>query len=130
MNIAPAVYDLLRNDATVSGIVGTRIYPDQVPQNAPYPALVHYKTDVEQAAFKSGPTTNYKIRWQVDVYSEKYGQSADLAAAIKNVLDLYSGTVQSINIQKCYFQSQSDDTFIEELEAYATQISFLFRVVA
>lgn len=129
MNIAPAVYDLLSNDVTISGIVSSRIYPDQVPQNAPYPALVHYKTDVEQNAIKSGPTENYKIRWQVDIYSGQYGESADLAAAIKAKLDKYSGTVQGISIQSCYFQSQSDDTFIEELEAYATQLSFLFRVV-
>ena len=130
MNIAPAVYDLLKNDATISGIVSTRIYPDQIPQNVPYPALVHYKTDVEQNAVKSGgPTKNYKVRWQVDIYTAEYGQSATLAEAIKNLLDEYSGTVQGINIQACYFQGQNDDTFIEQLEAYATQISFLFRVV-
>ena len=130
MNIAPAVFEILKNDATITGIVGTRIYPDQVPQGVPYPALVHYKTEVEQTVIKSAPTKNYKIRWQIDIYSEKYGQSATLAAAIKGLLDEYSGTVKSINIQACYFQSQSDDTFIEQLEAYATQMSFLFRIVA
>lgn len=130
MNIAPAVFEILKNDATITDIVGTRIYPDQVPQGAPYPALVHYKTEVEQTVIKSAPTKNYKIRWQIDIYSEKYGQSATLAAAIKDLLDEYSGTVKNINIQACYFQSQSDDTFIEQLEAYATQMSFLFRIVA
>jgi len=129
MNIAPAVFELLRNDTSITDVVSERIYPDQIPQNVPYPALVHYKTDVEISTVKGAPTTNYKIRWQIDIYSEKYGESADLAENIKSLLNEYRGTVASTNIQGCYFQSQSDDTFIEQLESYATQMSFLFRVV-
>lgn len=129
MNIAPALYELLRKDNTIKGVVKGRIYPDQIPQNVPYPALVHYKTNVGQTVVKSGPTENYKITWQVDIYSEKYGESATLAQAIKNLLDKYSGTVKGINIQGCYFQSQNDDKYIEQLQAYATQMQFLIRVV-
>lgn len=129
MNVAPAIFEILRNDETISGIVKSRIYPDQVPQNVPYPALVHYKTDVEKSTVKSADTENYKVRWQIDVYTAKYGEAATLSQAIIDLLDEYRGTVKNINIQGVYFQSQSDDTFIQELEAFATQMSFLFRIV-
>lgn len=129
MNIAPAVYDLLRNDATVASFVGTRIYPDQIPQEASYPAIVHYKTEVDKLAVKSAPTTNYTITLQIDVYCDTFGEGEDIADAIKEVLDEYSGTTQSINIQSCYFNSQADENFIEQQETYVTTQSYLFRVV-
>lgn len=129
MNIAPAVFDLLRNDATIQGIVGDRIYPDQIPQNVPYPALVHYKQSVERTAFKDSPTVNYKVRYQVDVYAAKFSEAETLAQAVETKLHGYSGTVKGINIQNCYYQDKSDDSFVEELQAHAVQVSFLFRIV-
>lgn len=129
MNIAPAVFDLLRNDSTIAGIVQGRIYPDQVPQNVPYPAIVHYKEDVERTAIKNAPTINYKVRYKVEVYSEKYGDGEVLAQAIEDVLADYSGTVKGINIQRCYYVNKTDDAYIEDLGAHTVQVSFLFRVV-
>ena len=130
MNIAPAVYDLLKNDATVAGYVATRIYPDQIPQEAVYPAIVHYKTEVSELAVISAPTTNYRITLQIDVYCDTYGEGEAIASAIKAVLHDYSGTVQSIAISKCYFNSQSDENFISELKTFVTTQSYLFKVVA
>lgn len=129
MNIAPAVYDLLRNDATVAGYVGTRIYPDQIPQEAAYPAIVHFKTEVETLAVKSAPTTNHRISLQIEVFCDTFGEGENIADAIRSVLDGYSGISAGINIVSCYFNSQNDENFIPDQKTYVTTASYLFRVV-
>lgn len=129
MNIAPAVYNLLSNDATVSGLVGSKIYPDQIPQQVAYPAIVHYKTDVNKVAVKTAPTINYRITLQIDIYCDTYGAGETIADAVKAVLDEYSGTVESINIQKAVLNNQADENFIEEQKTYVTTQNYLFRVV-
>lgn len=129
MNIAPAIFELLRTDTTVKGLVADRIYPDQIPQDVVYPAIVHFKTEADELTHKGGTRTTHKIELQIEIYCEKYGETEDIAAAVKAALENYNGTVKGIDIQSCYFNSQSNENFLTEMEAHVIAQSYLFRVI-
>lgn len=131
MNVAPAIFELLRVDSTVKSYVKERIYPDLIPQNTVYPAIVHFETNNDSPIHKdAGGVQNYNVTVQFDIYSAKFGDTKDIGTAIRNRLDNYKGTVKSIKINGIYFRSQTGETFVEDNEAYVTTQQYLFKVVS
>ena len=126
MNIAPAIYQILRNTAAITTIVADRIYPDILPQEEPYPALVHYTEAKDRLAYTGGTVDTYKINLQIDIYFEVYANGKSLAESIRGALDKYTGTIGGVNIRSCYFTSETNNNFIEETKTYLITQSFLF----
>jgi len=126
MNIAPAIYQILRNTAAITTIVADRIYPDILPQEEGYPALVHYTESKDSLAYTGGTVDTYKINVQIDIYFEVYANGKSLADSIRAALDKYTGTIGGVNIKSCYFSSETNNNFIEETKTYLITQSFLF----
>ncbi|WP_137387968.1 DUF3168 domain-containing protein [Rhodoligotrophos defluvii] len=78
---------LLTADATVTGLVGSRIYPVVLPQKPRLPALTYTTiSDIGQHG-SGGPLKLSRPRIQVDCWAETYDQARVLAAAVKRALD-------------------------------------------
>jgi hypothetical protein len=91
--IDEAVRAVLLANSTVYGLVGTRIYPLQLPLDCTFPALTY-----------SFPSDNYKrvarpARLQIDCWAEDFTECKNLKNAVETALDGYSGTVSGINIE-------------------------------
>lgn len=83
----------------VSSLIGTRFYPNEMPQTVTYPAA-RYTLVVrpEVLAKPSSPTLRIvRARFQIDVYATTYAQAKAVAAAIKGSLygwvDLQNGVI-------------------------------------
>lgn len=100
------VSNILSNDATVSGLVGNRIYANTRLQGDVLPAITLQSTNTEPYATKSGVSTLDDITIQVISYSDSLYESdgaITLSQAVRSALDrvargTYNGeTIQSIN---------------------------------
>lgn len=84
-------------DATVANLLGTRLYPDMLPQKVTYPAGVITAVDIVRPNPLRGVASLAKARVQIDIYAQPSdGQSsraiADQAGtAIRQCLDGFAG---------------------------------------
>ncbi len=99
MNCEAAIYGILSGDATLTAIVSTRIYPEAAPQNAANPCIVYSESTPEFNDNKSGVSHLDVNLVQVDVYASTISVRNTIGSRIRTLLDRYSGTVNSINIQ-------------------------------
>lgn len=78
----------LAADATVTALVGTRIYPLVMPQDATRPAIVlTVVSEVPENSFDGTAETRLTAsRVQVDCYAATYLEAHEVATAVDNVL--------------------------------------------
>ena len=88
-----ALVQLLKNDSTVFGLLGAKIYPQQAPPDTPYPYAVYQ-------VISSVPDRNLvngngvaTTRVQLDVYYDNYSEIRALSDAVKLALDTKRGLV-------------------------------------
>lgn len=82
-----AVYSRLNGNAGVSAIVGTRIYPEKIPQEATLPAVAYARISARRARSHSGPGGLARPRIQVTCVAASYSEAKALAAATRKALD-------------------------------------------
>jgi hypothetical protein len=97
IDVSKVIYYLLANNTTITNYIGTRIFPLVLPENSNFP-LVVYERRTNPEYTKDGAALKFTIA-VITVISNDYSQSIDIATAINNVFDDYSGTVNGINVQ-------------------------------
>jgi len=95
--IGKAIYSLLTSSAsTVSTYVNRKVYPLVIPENTALPVIVYERnSDIEYTRDGAGISSSAV---DVTVLSEDYKESVDIAQAVHNTLDMYSGSVSGNNI--------------------------------
>jgi hypothetical protein len=88
--IGSAVFSALSGDATVAGLVGTKIYPSKMPQGpraSDYKAIVYLVVSDVPANAITGDASNRlrNARVQVDCYAKRYEDAQTLAEAVDAV---------------------------------------------
>lgn len=109
--IGKVIYDLLSNDVTVSGLVSARIYPDTVPQNAEFPYIAYTVTSTTPTDAKDGASELDTVSFQVDCYAREYATAQTIAEGVRAALDRYTGTNNSVVVDKIIFSNQGSGTF-------------------
>jgi hypothetical protein len=108
MSASTIIYGILSSSAAVTGVVGTRIYPQQMPQTTAFPALTFTTISTVPNNTKSGVSTMDQLRIQVTMVANLQSTIDDIGTKVRTALDYYvSAPVQLIS-----FQSESD-TFDE-----------------
>ena len=106
--IDEAIRAILLSNPALYALVGTRIYPLQLPLSCTFPAISY-----------SFPSDPYKrvaraARLQVDCWAEDFTQCKNLKKLVETALDGYSGTVFGINIEGIFpispYDSSPDET--------------------
>ena len=120
--IEQRVYDLLKNDATVASLVGTRIYPVVIPEQTTYPCI-SFQTISDRGITTLNndlPTLNFK-RIQINIWSATYGNCKVLEERIKTIVytqnsnaDYIEGKVETVR-----------DTNDQELKIFGTSLDIL-----
>lgn len=96
--VGKVIYDLLSNDASISALVGSRIYPVFAPQEAADPCITY---GVEQTTYyetKEAASTLQKNDSTINVFSKTYSECEDIAELVISVLDRYSGTNNGVKV--------------------------------
>ena len=126
--IKNAVYNILINDATLEAIVGTKIYPIMAPQETEWPFIVIQKNSVEPTDIKGAVSTDDVQNFQVDCYARTEREVQTISARIRVLLDQYSGTVSSINVQNIVFENETDGDFNYASEVFAKSQDYRARI--
>lgn len=126
--LGEAIYSILSNDATLTAITGTKIFPVQAPQRTAVPFIVYQENNTIPTDQKDGSAPKDQIQFQVDTYSSTYTQAHTIAARIRVLLDAYSGTVAGVTIRQMWFSDQDDGDFVEDMGFYGVSQLYEARV--
>lgn len=127
MNIGNAIYNILSNDATITGIVGTSIFPLAAPDGTDLPYITYFKISHNPNKNKSREKTIETLRIQIDNFAVSNTAASALADAVNSALSYYTGTVESINIDIITFEDENDLHEVDS-KVYRKEQDYLIRV--
>lgn len=91
MDLSDALYAHLIRDVTVSGLVGTRIYPIARPQEAELPAVVYRLAGTNREYTQQGWTGRSMPIYQMHVHASSYSSGRDVAIALVAAVQSFQG---------------------------------------
>jgi hypothetical protein len=126
--IGKLIYSRLSTDGAILAYVGSKIYPDIVPQNVQYPFVVYTITNSIPVDYKDGQSNLEEISLQVDVYTQNYDDTQDLSNLIRNRLDRFVGTVEGVEVQSIKYTASDSQVYNAELSVYWMSVDFLAKM--
>jgi asparagine N-glycosylation enzyme membrane subunit Stt3 len=126
--IGKLIYSRLSTDGAILPYVGSKIYPDIVPQNVQYPFVVYTITNSTPVDYKDGQSNLEEIEIQIDVYTQNYDDTQDLANLIRNRLDRFVGTVEGVEVQSIKYTASDSQVYNAELSVYWMSVDFLAKM--
>lgn len=111
MSIEIAIRTRLANFAGLSALVGTRIYPLKIPQNATLPAVAYEVVSAERESAMGADIGIAHFRIQLTIFAKKYsetGQLLDVATQTRAALQRFSGTVAGVEICNIFIENDLD----------------------
>lgn len=100
-------------DATVSGLIGTRMYDVQKPLDAPLPCLTYRRVDALSVHSHDGDSGLRMSRWQFDCWATTRAGAEALAVALRRKLSGYMGNIGVSTRVSILALSQRDDHVAE-----------------
>jgi hypothetical protein len=91
VSVEQTLYDTLRNDATVAGLVSTRIFPQVAPDNAATPYIVYQVIGNDPHNTLAGAPNSEQKTVQVGCISNTYSEAKDIAVACKAAINGANG---------------------------------------
>ena len=107
MSLETGLYSALSADATVSGLVGARIYPEIMPFDVTYPAISYQRISTARYQTLESVDDFTQVRIQVDCWDSTYSGVKALANAVKNAIDGVR-TLGSQAVHHCFMDSMND----------------------
>ena len=126
--IGKLIYNRLATEGSITAYIGTKIYPDITPQNVQYPFVVYTITNSLPVDYKDGQSNLEEITLQIDVYTQSYDDTQDLANLIRNRLDRFTGIVEGVEVQTIKYMSSDSQVFNAELSVYWMSIDFMAKM--
>lgn len=93
-------------DPGVSAIVGSRCYPQTLPQAPVFPALSYIQIDAVRVRELEGPAGKARRRIQIDSWAKTNIERWELADAVRSALDGFSGMMGSTEIGSVNMQDE------------------------
>jgi len=124
MSAAKALRARLIGDATLTGLIGTRIYPGKAPQDPTLPYVVYHRISTTRTPTLNGPTLVPETRIQLDIIATSQASAELVATAIRNRIDGYTGTSASVSVLSSVVEDEQDMS-----EAIDGSDSIYYRVV-
>lgn len=87
--IEKKLVDVLLGDTTVTGLVGTRVFPVVIRDDTALPAITYQRLSGERSYTLSGRSGWATVRVGVSVWAREYAQAREAADAVRNALDAY-----------------------------------------
>ena len=113
--IEETVYSTLSSDSTVSGVVGSRIYPIKLPQNCSYEAISYSRIGGPRDVSLSGASGTARARIRIDCWASLYSEAKALMKAVRGAMDALNGALAAMG---------EVDFYDDEAEVYRTSIDY------
>lgn len=119
--IEQGIYSLLRNDAGVAALAGTRVFPVLLPESPTLPALTYQV--VGGSSDQTFETSGYqRLRVQLDCWGESYADAVTLRAAVSKAVDGYQGPLSDGTFLLDAQTLQTADFFEQEARQYRAML--------
>lgn len=106
--IAEALQTYILADATVAGLVGSRMYPAILPQDPTMPAITYQYISGASVISNDGPTGLENPTFQIDHWSSSYSQMDALFEAVRKRINGASGTFSGVEVQGIFLVRKRD----------------------
>lgn len=108
MAIEKALCTILGRTDAVTNIIGSRISPLVLSAGVELPALVFQQVGGPRDHVTSGPSGLASPRFQITCWAATYKRADELAVAVRETLDGFSGIVDSVMIQVIHLLDEAD----------------------
>lgn len=105
--IEGALYYRLSNTSGVTDLVGTRIYPNEAPQNDPLPRVIYTVESQDRGHAMSGADGIPSCLFWIDCEGS-YGQTVSVSEAVRAAMDGFKGAVSGFNVRGAFLEDQED----------------------
>lgn len=101
---------LLTANASISAIVGSRVYVNHAPQKAVFPYIVLTQMSSEENPCIDGGSSDFRfLTFDIDCKAKTSVQVATLAKTVRRYLDDYTGSAGADTIDAVIMNGESDD---------------------
>ena len=100
MSLESALLTLVTGDATVSGLIGTRMYPDRLPVSPTLPALAYTFATLVETSAHGRDVAFEEVGVQYRVHAATRTDAVVLRDALRDAIRDYRGTVGSEQIER------------------------------
>lgn len=108
MSIEAVLRSLMVGDATLSALVGTRVYPAVLPQGVAYPAIRYSQVSGGDDYDMDGPDDLKRKSYQFSCVALKRSDTILVADKLQTLLSGYSGVSDGISISAVFLQNEID----------------------
>lgn len=108
MSIETGLYSKLAGTAGVAALVGTRIYPQVVPQEQDLPALAYQRISGAPRYTHSGDAGLTRARFQITCLAATYAGVKALAAVVRAALTGATGAWDDVTVGACLVENEAD----------------------
>lgn len=119
MSIEIAVKNLIGDDEAISGMIGGRIYPQELPQGAVLPAVT-YTVVSDMTGYTMRGAGTKRPRFQITAWGETPDDAFTLAGLIEGKLSGFRGLAGGVQIPGI-FKEDGRDRFEEGFENVANR---------
>lgn len=124
MSLESALVALITGNAPVAAVLGTRLYPDVIPQDQPMPAG-HYRTvSTRPAMAHSGEAGVDFSTVRFSIFAPLRADAISLRELIKPVVSGYKGTSGGETLDAVFYR-EGMNTFDIESGLYAAQFDLI-----
>lgn len=129
MHLKEAITAHLKADATITTLVGQRVYPGAAPQNAPEPLIVYSMVSGVRDVTQDGLSGFVTSRVQFDCMARSSLVASNLAKAVVASLGGIRGVIGGVGgVQlEGTFPDDEVDGYNDELELHATSVDITFQ---
>jgi hypothetical protein len=96
-------------NATVAGLVGSRVYPVVAPASAALPFVTWRRVAIRRQQTLGAPMGMPVTSVEYSIYGATYEQAREVADAMRSVLDGYGGTLNNTEVKQTSLEQESDD---------------------
>lgn len=123
MTIEESILQIVEGAASVTGLVGTRIYPNRIVQGSTYPMMAFVCMEQEPIKGQGGICAR-EFEFMFHVVSNKVEDGADMREVLIDLLDGYSGTVGDNQISVIRYTGVSLNAQENDSDLYHMTIDF------
>lgn len=132
MSIKGAIYEHLKDDASIAALVGTRIYPGNAPAGTDFPRITYGRTGNQHVRHMTGASGFAQPRFEITSWDTDDLVVEELAEHIRNRFDHFRGTmgtVSTADVRVAMLDSDSDGlvspTDADDLPIHSRVLEFL-----
>ncbi|MBC8266369.1 MAG: DUF3168 domain-containing protein [Flavobacteriales bacterium] len=131
MLVGKAIYNILSNNAGVTAIASTRIYPNVAKQTSAFPFVIYSITGDAPTDTKDGVSPLDENNALILCYSQSYSEASDLADKVRTALDRVDGTYGGVELQNITYLNYSDDFDVNDDDdgVYVKSLNFKIRLI-